>query len=318
MVSLILVSWNRREDLAVALTSVRMQDYPNIEIIVVDNGSTDGTEEMMRDEKKGPLVLYRATRNLGASVARNIGLRLAEGKFVAFMDSDAELLAPDTISILVRRMTDNLRLGAVAPAIYLDAERKEPWFLGGYYVRGNYCDQLRARKEWKNPEYLSTCFSVWDRDQVVHLGGFDPAMPYGFEDNDLSWRTLAEGRELAVEPSCAVRHHLSPASRIRAEREGWNHFYYDEQCRNRIQIKRLGFWGYLKEEAWQWTRQGRLQRHYIYLNAPLSRWQKLRLFVFPSLSTILCHPFRPRRTNWIEQASFDPTRAEKIAPDESK
>lgn len=286
-ISVIIVSWNRRDDLAVALASLRNQNYPCLEIIVVDNGSTDGTVEMLRAGGYGPLTLYRADRNLGASVARNIGLRLAAGDLAAFMDSDAELLGENVLQDLTRRLLADSKLGAVGPAIYLDADCKDPWFLGGYYIRGLYCDQVRAKKDWLDPEYLSTCFSIWRKPLVDKLGGFDPALPYGFEDNDLSWRVLKAGYKLAVDPDVRVRHHLSQASRIRAEKDGWSHFRYDERARNLLQLRRLGFWGYLKEEAWQWSAEGRRQRHFIFLNAPLRRSQKLSLCTTVPLSTMV-------------------------------
>lgn len=314
LISVIIVSWNRREDLDVALASVRRQDYPNFEIIVVDNGSTDGTVEMLRSGKHGPLVLYRAAENLGASVARNIGLRLAKGSLVAFMDSDAEALGADTLTRLARRMAEDTNVGAIAPAIYLDTERKDPWFLGGYYIRGLYCDQLKAKSEWRDPEFLSTCFSLWDGDLVRRLGGFDVALPYGFEDNDLSWRVQRAGRRLEVEPSLAVRHHLSSAARIRPESDAWNHFRYDERARHRIQIKRLGLWGYLKEEAWQWSAAGRKQRYYIYLNSPFTRRQRLRLFAGATLAALATWPriARSRMTDFIGQTVIDDSRIERM------
>ncbi len=318
LISVIIVSWNRCDDLDVALASVRRQDYPNLEIIVVDNGSADGTVEMLRSGRHGPLALYRASENLGASVARNIGLRLARGSLVAFMDSDAEALEATTLTRLARRMTEEAKVGAIAPAIYLDADREDPWFLGGYYIRGLYCDRLKAQCEWRDPEFLSTCFSLWDGDLVRRLGGFDVALPYGFEDNDLSWRVQRAGRSLEVEPSLAVRHHLSSASRIRPESDAWNHFRYDERARHWIQIKKLGLWGYLKEEAWQWSAAGRKQRYYIYLNSPFARRQRLRLFAGTTLAALVATPriVRSRNNDFIEQTAIDDSMIERIGESE--
>lgn len=314
LVSCIIVSWNRRDDLAVALASIRKQRYPALEVIVVDNGSTDGTIEMLRSGKCGALTLYRADRNLGASVARNIGLKLANGELVAFMDSDAELLGENDVAYLVKRLIGDPQIGAIGPAIYTDAKRREPWFFGGYYIRGMYCDQVRARKDHENPEYLSTCFSIWHKPLVDRLGGFDPALPYGFEDNDLSRRLLKSGHRLAVEMSVAVRHHLSQASRIRAEKDGWSHFRYDERARNLLQMRRLGLWSYLKEEAWQWSREGRTQRHYIYLNAPLRRRQKLALYAGVPIATALAYTLGglARERNYISETSVEHERVEHI------
>lgn len=314
LVSVVLVSWNRRDDLLVALRSIRAQDWPNVEVVVVDNGSTDGTVEALRTEDLGPIVLHRAERNLGAAVARNLGLRLATGDFVAFMDSDAELLAPETLRVLVERLQRDPALGAVAPAIHLDAEGREPWFLGGYYLRGRYCDQPRTRVDRESPEYLSTCFSVWRTDLVRRLGGFDPALPYGFEDNDLSQRALEAGFGLAVDPALSVRHRLSPVSRIRPESDAWAHFRYDDRARHLLQAKRLGLLGWLREEAWQWSREGRTQRRCIYMNADLRRRRKLLLFVLGPIEALALWPIRRLRrgTDWIARAPLAAGRTERI------
>lgn len=314
LVSLIIVSWNRRADLKRALSSVAAQDYRALEIIVVDNGSNDGTARMLERGDCGPLTLYRAERNLGASVARNVGLRLATGRWAAFMDSDAELMGPAPLRDLLARLAAEESLGAVGPAIYSDGEQREPWFLAGYYLRGRYVDQDRSRLESERPEYLSTCFSVWRRSLLQRLGGFDPALPYGFEDNDLSWRVLNSGSRLAVEPRAAVAHHLSPRARIRPESAGWSHFVYDERARCLLQLKRLGFWGFVREEAWQWSAAGRRQRHFIYLNAPLSRRQKAWLFVSRPLAALAAHPWASwrRRVNWLEEAPLDEERVVRV------
>ncbi len=247
------------------------------------------------------------------------------------MDSDAELVESDTLGrlkeTLLSTQTSSLQsqasslktpdspLAAVAPAIYLDAERKEPWFLGGYYIRGLYCDRERGKVESENPEYLSTCVSLWRKDVVGELGGFDPALPYGFEDNDLSLRVLQSGRRFEVLQDCAARHHLSDTSRIRAETEGWSHFVYDETSRCLIQLKKLGFWGFIKEEAWQWSREGREQRYNIFYETNLRRRQKLLLHTLVPLRAMLAHPFtcqRNRNPDWINAAPIDESRVERI------
>lgn len=313
-VSVVLVSWNRREDLRLALDSIARQTVAReIEIIVVDNGSADGTPEMLAEwggNELLPLKVYAAGSNLGASVARNLGMRLAAAPYVVFMDSDAELLDADLIQSGLSRFRAEPALGALGAAIYLDAERAEPWFLGGYYLPGGFCDQPRTRAESENPEYISTCYSMWPTELVRRLGGFDPALPYGFEDNDLSWRTLAAGRTLRVDASRAVRHHLSPVARIRPESAGWSHFNYDELARGRIQLKRLGLIGYLREESWQWRRAGRTQRYYIFLHAPLRRRAKWALYALGPLRTLASWPRLAlnARANWIDRAPFDPAR----------
>lgn len=85
LVSVIIPTYNRVELLEKTVRSVREQSYPNVEIIVVDDGSSDGTKEQFEDVSD---VLLCTQKNQGPSVARNLGMCHANGEFLAFLDSD--------------------------------------------------------------------------------------------------------------------------------------------------------------------------------------------------------------------------------------
>jgi glycosyltransferase involved in cell wall biosynthesis len=93
LVSVVLPTYNRRAVLARAMFSVLGQTYHNLELIVVDDGSTDGTESLV-GSVRDPRVRYsRAPRQGGAAKARNLGIHAARGDLIAFQDSDDEWLA---------------------------------------------------------------------------------------------------------------------------------------------------------------------------------------------------------------------------------
>ena len=85
-ISVIIPSWNRADRLAAAIDSVRAQRFPAHEIIVVDDGSTDNTRELL--SRDYPDVHYRYQQNGGVSSARNTGIRAASGDWIALLDSD--------------------------------------------------------------------------------------------------------------------------------------------------------------------------------------------------------------------------------------
>lgn len=93
MVSVVIPSHNRKRDLDVALQSVMMQSLQPLEVIVVDDGSTDGTQTYLQQHYLGVKVI-RNEKPLGGAVARNQGARNAKGEYVAFLDSDDRWL-PD-------------------------------------------------------------------------------------------------------------------------------------------------------------------------------------------------------------------------------
>mgnify|MGYP002516567543 CR=1 FL=1 len=92
-VSVILPVYNREDTILRALDSVLMQTYRNMEVIVIDDGSDDSTAEIVRNCQDSRVRLVRLPVNGGANAARNAGIRLAEGTYIAFQDSDDEWLA---------------------------------------------------------------------------------------------------------------------------------------------------------------------------------------------------------------------------------
>jgi len=92
MISVIIPTYNRGYLLARAIRSVVNQTYQNFEIIVIDDGSTDDTEEIMKKFHDERITYLRHENNKGAASARNTGIRAAKGEYIAFLDSDDEWL----------------------------------------------------------------------------------------------------------------------------------------------------------------------------------------------------------------------------------
>lgn len=97
--SLIIPTYNRRHRLPACLESALQQTFEDIEIILVDDGSTDRTGEWVRDTYKDPRLRYFYKKNEERSIARNYGIARAQGRFVFFLDSDDELL-PEHFAVL--------------------------------------------------------------------------------------------------------------------------------------------------------------------------------------------------------------------------
>ena len=104
-VSVIIPTYNRKHTLKRAIQSVYMQSLPPFEIIVVDDGSNDGTKEWVR--QKYPNVKYIYQENSGVSSARNKGIKIARGDWIALLDSDDEWL-PNKLSEQINKIKSNL------------------------------------------------------------------------------------------------------------------------------------------------------------------------------------------------------------------
>jgi len=227
--SVVIVTWNRRSDLEETLAAVFRQTLapPEREVLVIDNASADGTCEWARSAYGGRIRLFRYPKNLGASVGRNGGIRLARAPFVCFLDSDAILLSPDCLERSVAALEAESALDGVAVAIWRDDAKTRPFCLGCYVSEDARYDYTRSVSETERPHFLSTCYSVWRRERLLALRGFDTTFFLGMEDIDLGLRALrarseeAGGRDPAPEAwpmrviaDLHAHHKMSKAGRV--------------------------------------------------------------------------------------------------------
>lgn len=181
IVSVIIPTYNRKHFLLEAVDSVFAQTYRDLEVIVVDDGSTDGTGEALGRHK--PRLIYTYQANKGAGAARNRGIELARGEFIAFLDSD-DLWLPKKLEIQVAFMDQNPE----AQICYTD----EIWVRKG--VRVNPRKKHTKYSGWIYSHCLPLCIispsSALIREEVFgHIGTFDPRLPV-CEDYDL-WLRVA-------------------------------------------------------------------------------------------------------------------------------
>jgi GT2 family glycosyltransferase len=236
LISAVLVSWNRRELLQQAIRSLLEQQYPALEIIVVDNGSTDGSLEWLRQNPAIHRIENR--RNIGASVARNQGTRAARGEFVLYMDSDAELRTPGALARLVQYMQDNPDTAGASGIFFSDPALTQLWCWSPCMDwEGNH-DALASLSRKPNPPVLSTCFVLFRHRALREVGGFDEFFFYLYEDADLCDRLRKRGYRLHVDPEISILHHYAEPGRTR--RGKINYHYYHEKLRTYFVLKNWG------------------------------------------------------------------------------
>lgn len=107
-ISVIIPVFNGARYIAAALDSVFNQNYNNIEVIVVNDGSTDNSENIIKSYD----IRYLKQENLGVAVARNNGIKLSKGEFLAFLDQD-DVWQPDKLSLQYNQFLDQKNLGYV-------------------------------------------------------------------------------------------------------------------------------------------------------------------------------------------------------------
>lgn len=212
-VSVIIASWNRKEDLQRTLKSLQKQEYKNVEIIVIDNGSTDGSVELV--EKKFSFVhLHKNKENLGVSIAKNQGTLLSTGEFVHFLDSDIELTHPRVISNMVEILKEHPEIGALGGEAYktetgVITKRKE--------ITSN-CETSTYIMETDDYElypcgYIATCNCMMRKKDLQACGGFDTAIMYAGEDKEIGYKLKQMHLKSVVDSRCLVYHYVSDKGR---------------------------------------------------------------------------------------------------------
>ncbi len=180
IVSVIIPTYNRRFFLKEAVESVLQQDYTLYELIVVDDGSTDGTQAAISEY---PSVTCVRQKNSGPAAARNRGVSLARGKLIAFLDSD-DLWLPQKLSTQVALMENDPQVLVT----YTD----EIWIRNG--VRVNPRKKHKKYSGWIFASCLPLCI-ISPSSVMIHrnifnqVGAFDEALPV-CEDYDL-WLRIA-------------------------------------------------------------------------------------------------------------------------------
>lgn len=203
LVSVILVNWNRLADVRLALDYLEKVHYPRVEVIVVDNGSTDGSLEEFR--ARGGIRLLELGRNAGPCVARNAGIKAARGEFVFFLDSDA-VLSKRALGPLVDAMTKDPSLGVVGCRIDLAKTRRvDQWI----YPEAH---QRRAHQVFET--YAFSAAGALARKRVLdEVGGFNERLFIYNEEVDLSYRVIRAGYRVTYDSAARVYHRPSDAGR---------------------------------------------------------------------------------------------------------
>ncbi|HON85859.1 MAG TPA: glycosyltransferase family 2 protein, partial [Syntrophorhabdaceae bacterium] len=120
LISIVILNWNGIEFIRGCIDSVINQDYKNLEIIVVDNASTDGSPEMIEKEYKD-VILLRNKENLGFGGGNNVGIKYAHGDYIVILNNDTEL-DRSCISEMKKAIERDKRYGSCASKIYLKFE----------------------------------------------------------------------------------------------------------------------------------------------------------------------------------------------------
>jgi O-antigen biosynthesis protein len=197
-VSVVVCAYNAERTLAACLTSLEHLHYPDYEVIVVNDGSTDDTLAIAEQFTFCRLI---SQQNKGLSVARNVGAEAATGDIVAYTDSDC-VADPDWLTYLVAKMETADLVACGGPNFPPPEESLVPAAVavspGGptHVLLG---DDVA--------EHIAGCNMAFRRDILLRMGGFDPIYRAAGDDVDICWRFQDAGYTIGFSPAAVVWHY---------------------------------------------------------------------------------------------------------------
>lgn len=214
LVSVIIPNWNGAHYLPTCLDSLRRQTYPAIEIIVADNASSDGSQELL-GHSYPEVRLVSLEENLGFAGAANAGIRAARGEIIALLNNDTEA-DPHWVAELVRALAQHPDAGSAASKMLL-FDRRDTFHSAGDSFR---TDGLPANRgvwqhdagQFDREEYVfSGCGGAvaYRREMLEQIGLLDELFFFSCEDVDLAWRAQLAGWRCIYVPTAVVYHRLS-------------------------------------------------------------------------------------------------------------
>jgi GT2 family glycosyltransferase len=215
--SVVIVSYNVKEFLLSCIESVYRSDRKNIEIIVVDNNSSDGSLSLLK-QKYPDVILIENKSNAGFSEANNQGIKIAKGDFIFLLNPDTKLRL-DTISVLRKFLEEHADAGIVAPRL-LNADGSlqvsafkfpsliniiaETLYVHLFFNIGNYSPS-EFEKTFQ-PNVASGAALMFKRELINSIGYLDPVL-FWMEDVDFCFRARAGGSKVFYLPGTEVIHY---------------------------------------------------------------------------------------------------------------
>lgn len=196
-VSVVVCAYNAERTMEPCLASLEVLNYPDYEVIVVNDGSTDRT---LAISERFPYCRIISQPNMGLSVARNVGAEAATGEIVAYTDSDC-VADPDWLTYLVARMVGSDLVACGGPNFPPPEDSLVP-----AAVAVSPGGPTHVLLEDEVAEHIAGCNMAFRRDVLLGLGGFDPLYRAAGDDVDICWRFQDAGYRIGFAPAATVWH----------------------------------------------------------------------------------------------------------------
>ncbi|AFY54576.1 glycosyl transferase [Rivularia sp. PCC 7116] len=220
VVTIVLPAYNASEYLSETINSVLSQTFPDFELLVIDDGSTDNTTDIVRDFcQRDSRMRLISQKNQGVSVARNTGIKMAQGEFIAFIDSD-DLWMPNKLAMHVQHLRANPNLGlSYARVEFMTFDGKPT----GKYSNPRLVN-ISAKDLYEENAAVTPSNAVISRTALEQVGGFDGELS-GAADAELFLRVKCHGWQVEGIDQVLVLYRTSlggMSSQLYKMEEDWN------------------------------------------------------------------------------------------------
>ena len=222
LVSVIIVTFNRKAQVIECLDSVLRSAYKPLEIIVVDNASVDGTADALCQRYADKMKLLSCPKNIYAGGGRNLGAKQARGEYLLFIDSD-NVIAPDMIEKMISGIRENkeLNVGVAGPFTYFKSERNKLCWTNSDISLLTSVTVFKGRGEIDRGQYSGTKYIRVGHIQNVFMvkkeafeaaGGIDGDYVMHYEESDLAEKIKRRGYDVVLLPLARTWHDLPQVS----------------------------------------------------------------------------------------------------------
>ena len=212
--SIVIPNWNGKHFLQPCLDSLRAQTHDNIEIIIVDNASSDGSRDYIKSTYP-EVILIELSENLGFTGACNIGMEKAQGEIISLLNNDTEVES-NWVAEIITAFDRYPDVGMIASKMLLFTERDKIHTTGDFFTTdgraGNRGVWEKDDGQYDTEDYVfSACggSSAYRQSMLGKIGLLDNDYFFLLEDVDLAWRAQLTGYKVLYLPTAIVYHHLS-------------------------------------------------------------------------------------------------------------
>jgi hypothetical protein len=219
----VIITWNQRDETLDCLASLGRATHPNLRLIVVDNGSNDGTAESIRAEYPVVEILRNETnRGFAAAVNQGTQLALAQGADFVFWLNNDTVVEPDALAALLAE-AGREGAGILIPLITYFDQPQVVWSAGAglnpltLEIRGNTLGAI-DRGQWRDVldrQHATACASLIPRATLEKVGLLDERFFYYYDDADYSLRVTRAASSSSRRPRCSTRWRAPAAESIR-------------------------------------------------------------------------------------------------------